>query len=65
VARSIEHGDPEDSPVQDGQDGDEIHEPFGGSEFSFFGSAAGLEDFVKGLDRPNPSHWRRAAQKPR
>lgn len=28
---SIEHRDPEDSPTEDGQDGDEIHEPFGGS----------------------------------
>ena len=52
-AGSIEHGDPEDSPAQDGEDGDEIHEPFCGSQLCFFGFAAGFEDLMKGLDLPS------------
>ncbi len=61
-SNSIEHGDPEDSPAQDGQDGDETHEPFGGSEFGLFGSASGLEYFVESLSGKGLARYLRRAQ---
>ena len=52
-AGPIQHRDPEDSPAENSQDSDEIHEPLCGSQLGFFGSASGFEDFVEGLDLPS------------
>jgi len=52
---SVQHRDPENSPAEDSQNGDQIHQALGRSQFCFFGLAPGFEDFVEGLDLP-PLH---------
>ena len=50
---AIQHGDPEDSPTEDTQDGDQVHKPLRRTELRIFYFASGLQDFMEGLDLPS------------
>ena len=48
----MQHGQPENPPPDDAEEGDQVHEPFRTSQFGLLGFAAGFEDLVEHLDLP-------------
>jgi hypothetical protein len=50
--RTVDHRHPENTPAQDAEDGDQVHEPFSGSQLRIFCLAARLQDLMKDLDLP-------------
>ena len=51
--RAVEHGDPEDAPAENAEDGDKVDQPLSCPEPGVFGLTAGLQDFVKDFDLPS------------